>query len=235
MTKATEIKKALTALTRPGKEDLLSRFFKTGPGQYGEGDVFIGLTVPDQRLVAKKYSGLSLSELELLLASHIHEHRLTGLLILVEKFKIAADKKKLLQFYLRQSKAVNNWDLVDLTAEKIVGQWVLASQDFALLDKLACSKNMWQRRIAMVSTLALIREHKFEQTWCLAEQFLTEKHDLMHKATGWMLREAGKRDQMALIKFLDQHATKMPRTMLRYAIEKFPEQQRLEYLKKKKL
>ncbi len=237
MNKTVQVKKSLAKLASNPKAQSSARFFKTGPGQYGEGDLFIGVTVPEQRVIAREFKDLSLVEISELLASPIHEHRLTGLMILVEQFKAASEagKKKLVIYYLSKSAAVNNWDLVDLTAANIVGAWVSISKEFELLDKLAASKNMWQRRIAIVATWALIREKKLEQTFRLAEKFLTESHDLMHKATGWMLREAGKRDEKALRKFLDRHVTKMPRTMLRYAIEKFAASDRAGYLAKKKI
>jgi 3-methyladenine DNA glycosylase AlkD len=236
MSLAEGVKRALQKLASKEKASGAARFFKTAPGQYGEGDVFIGVTVPEQRGVAREFTDLPLLEISELLSSPIHEHRLTALLILVDKFQRAdqAGRSRLLKYYLSQTRAINNWDLVDVTADKIVGVSVLTSRDFAVLDKLADSKNMWQRRIAMVATLALIRNGELEQTWRLAEKFLTESHDLMHKASGWMLREAGKREERALRKFLDKHASRMPRTMLRYAIERLSPQERAKYLAKKK-
>lgn len=237
MTESEQVKKALAKLAKNSKAQGSARFFKTGPGEYAEGDLFIDVSVPAQRKVAREFKNLELEEISKLLASSIHEHRATGLMILVEQFKAAGEetKKKLLKYYLSKSAAVNNWDLVDMTAANIVGAWLVISKDFDLLDKLAASKNMWQRRIAMVATWALIREKKLEHTFRLAEKFLMESHDLMHKAVGWMLREAGKRDEKALRKFLDRHVTKMPRTMLRYAIEKFAASDRADYLAKKKI
>ena len=237
MTGSEQVKKALAKLAKNSKAQGSARFFKTGPGQYSEGDLFIDVSVPEQRMVAREFKDLSLLEISELLASVIHEHRATGLMILVEQFKVASEvgKKKLLKYYLSKKSAVNNWDLVDMTAANIVGAWLVISKDFDLLYKLAASKNMWQRRIAMVATWALIREKKLEQTFRLAEKFLSDNHDLMHKAVGWMLREAGKRDEKALRKFLDRHVTKMPRTMLRYAIEKFEASERAGYLAKKKI
>lgn len=234
MMTAAQVKKDLQKLARREKATSSARFFKTGPGQYGEGDLFIGVTVPEQRSVARRFADLPLSELSELLASPIHEHRLTALIILVGQCRRAEnrDKARLVKYYLSQARAINNWDLVDVSADKIIGEWVLASGELRLLDKLAASKNMWQRRTAMVATLALIRAGELEQTWHLAELFIKESHDLMHKATGWMLREAGKRDEQALLKFLDRWSASMPRTMLRYAIERLSEPLRKKYLKK---
>lgn len=211
------------------------RFFKTGKGEYGEGDVFIGITVPDQRKVAKQYRGLSFTEIERLLNSKVHEHRLTGLLILVYQYQNTQDKKALVHFYLNHTDRVNNWDLVDTSAHKILGEWLLDKKDRRVLYTLARSKNLWEQRIAVVATLAFINNNQFEDIIELAQKLLHHKHDLMHKAIGWMLREMGKRDIQPLVQFLNEHAHEMPRTMLRYAIERLPEKQRAQYMDVKKI
>jgi 3-methyladenine DNA glycosylase AlkD len=230
--KVEQVAKALTGLIKPGKKDVLSRFFKTDPGHYGHGDVFIGVMVPQQRQVAKQFKDLPLVEIAKLLASPIHEYRLTALLILVEQFVVADDpqKAKIVKFYLARTPRINNWDLVDLSAPKILGAWLL-DKDRKILDKLVKSKNIWERRIAVVSTFAFIKAGETKDTWRLAKILLRDSHDLMHKATGWMLREAGKRDPESLKKFLSEHGAKMPRTMLRYSIEKFNAIERKKYLK----
>ena len=209
-------------------------FFKTGKGQYGEGDIFLGVTVPEQRKVAKIYSTASLKDLEKLLKSKVHEYRFTALLILILQYEEAEEKHKefFFKFYLKNTSYVNNWDLVDLTAASIVGSYLLEKEK-GILYKLAQSKNLWEKRIAIVATLAFIRKDKFEDTLKISERYLTEKHDLMHKATGWMLRELGKKDFKVEEEFVKKHAAIMPRTMLRYAIERFPKQKRKYYLSKK--
>jgi 3-methyladenine DNA glycosylase AlkD len=211
------------------KVAIYQNFFKTGKGQYGEGDIFLGVNVPDQRLIAKKHKDISLSELKELLSSKIHEERLTALIILTYKYQ--DNKKAIFDFYMKNSKYINNWDLVDVTAPKIVGDYLL-DKDKELLYKLVKSQNIWERRIAIVSTQEFIRKGKFEDTLKISTILLQDKHDLIHKAVGWMLREVGKKDTEVLIKFLDQHSKTMPRTMLRYAIEKFEEEKRLFYMKK---
>lgn len=208
-------------------------FFKTGRGQYAEGDIFIGITVPEQRMVAKKYALASLTDMQELLLSKIHEYRLTALLILVHQFKQANEKerKSLFDFYVKNTKRINNWDLVDSSAPNIVGMYLL-EKDKTILYKLAQSKDLWEKRISIVATLAFIKQNQFEDTLRLSQLFLTEEHDLMHKATGWMLREVGKKDPATLEIFLKKYAPAMPRTMLRYAIEKFPQEKRRLYLQK---
>ena len=207
-------------------------FFKTGPGQYGEGDVFLGITVPKMREVAKKYE-LPLSEIQKLLLSKIHEHRSVALVVLVNKFKCADEigKKQIFDFYIKNAKNINNWDLVDSSAEYIVGEYLL-ERPKAIIYKLAKSKNLWERRIAIISTFAFIKKGKFEDTFKIAEILLSDWHDLIHKAVGWMLREVGKRDQNALEKFLAKHCRVMPRTMLRYSIERFESGKRKFFLAK---
>lgn len=236
---ANQVKQAINKLKNPDKAKILSGFFKTGKGQYGEGDKFLGLTVPQQRTIAKQFTDLSLSEIKILLASPYHEHRLTGALILVEQYKASDDKlqKQIFDFYLNHSSAFNNWDLVDLTADNIVGNYLLKQNKQArkLLYNLAKSDNLWSKRIAIVSTYSFIKTGQFTDIFKLAKMLLADKHDLIHKAVGWMLREAGKQDKVALAKFLDQYFEQMPRTMLRYAIEKFPEATRQAYLKKSKI
>ncbi len=211
----------------------MSGFFKTGKGQYGEGDVFFGLTVPQQRIVAKKYKNLLLADIQTLLKSKIHEHRLIALIILAELYKKADEKikKEIAKFYLRNTKFINNWDLVDLSAEKILGEHFM-DRDKKIIYKLVKSKNIWERRIAVLTTFQFLKNHKFDDTLKVAELLLNDTHDLIHKATGWMLREVGKRDRATEEKFLLKHYKKMPRTMLRYAIEHFDEKKRKFYLKK---
>jgi len=228
-----QIKEDLEKAGSSEKVKIYSRFFKTGKGQYGEGDVFLGLTVPEQRTIAKKYSDLQLMDLEKLLASKIHEHRLTALLVLVEKYKRSdnKNKKEIIDFYLKNTKHINNWDLVDMSAHNILGDYLL-EKDKIILYKLAKSQNLWERRIAIISTFEFIRNNKFEDTLKLSEILLKDKHDLIQKAVGWMLRELGKKDQRAEEEFLKKHYKRMPRTMLRYAIERFSENKRKFYLGK---
>ncbi len=211
----------------------LAGFFKTGKGQYGEGDVFPGIPVPEQRKVAKKYIGLSFDELLQLLRSKIHELRLTALLILVIKYSKADDseKKIIYNFYLKNSKFVNNWDLVDLTAPKIVGDYLLY-RDRSILFELVKSASLWERRISVLATFCFIKNNDFNDTFSISKLLIKDKHDLIHKAVGWMLREIGKRDQKALEEHLMQYYKQMPRTMLRYAIEKFEEEKRKYFLSK---
>ncbi|MDP3987762.1 MAG: DNA alkylation repair protein [Candidatus Levybacteria bacterium] len=229
------VKKDLQKLSDPKKAKILSRFFKTGKGQYGEGDIFLGIPVPNQRRVAKRYVNLPLNELEKLLNSKIHEHRLTALLILVDKYKktrLDSARQEIFDFYLKNTKNINNWDLVDLSAPNIVGNFLLNSNR-NVLYKLANSKNLWEKRIAVLATYAFIKNNQFEDTLKISQILLKDKHDLMHKAVGWMLREVGKRNQEIEEEFLKKYYKQMPRAMLRYAIEKFSEEKRRFYLKKK--
>lgn len=209
-------------------------FFKTGKGQYGEGDIFWGLTVPMSRKIAEKYKDISLEKVSSLLKNKVHEIRLIGVLILVHKYKIGTSKEKkgIVNFYFKNTKYINNWDLVDLSASRILGDFLLDKKDKKILLKLALSKNLWEQRIAIIATLAFIKKGDLEWTFKIAQIFLNHKHDLIHKAVGWMLREAGKENIQKLRKFLDINISKMPRTTLRYAIERFPEKLRLNYLKK---
>lgn len=232
MPSLNQLKKELRKLADPKRAKVSRWFFKTGPGEYGAGDRFIGIKVPTQRSVAKKYNDLSLADIQELLKSKIHEHRLVALLILINKYKRseALERKKIAEFYLKNAARVNNWDLVDLSCPNILGDYLLDKSRKALYE-LAGSKNLWQRRIAIVSTYAFIRERQFSDTLKIAKILLNDKHDLIHKAVGWMLREVGKRDRTVLEKFLRQYAGIMPRVMLRYAIEKFSQAERRSYLK----
>lgn len=223
-----QLKKDLRKRANSATRKVLMRFFKTGKGQYSEGDEFLGVTVPNTRAVAVKYKDLSFEDISRILHSRIHEERLCALLLLVHKFP--EHKKKVVDFYLANIKGVNNWDLVDLTAPKILGEWLL-HKDRTLLYTLAKSSNVWERRIAIVATYAFIKHGEFTDTLKLSEVLLNDTHDLMHKACGWMLREVGKKDVKVLEEFLHTHSKIMPRTMLRYAIEKFPERKRQHYLK----
>lgn len=232
-----DIQKDLKKLARRDKANTLQRFFKTGPGQYGEGDEFIGVMVPDIRKVSQKYKDLVLKEVLELLHSSVHEERLCALLILVDQYKKgdAKKQKQIFDLYLKNYKYINNWDLIDLTAPRIVGAY-LTDKPKDILYKLAQSKNLWQRRVAILATFQFIYEGKSSETIKIAKILLHDEHDLIQKAVGWMLREMGKRvDEKILLQFLDQHATVMPRTMLRYAIERLPEPKRQHYLKKKKI
>ncbi len=227
-----EIRKQLIEKSIPQKAAFLPRFFKTGPGEYGEGDKFIGVTVPAQRAIAKSfYENLSLNNAVKLLHSDLHEERLTALFILNLKFKKSneTEKARIVKLYLANTKFVNNWDLVDSSAPYILGVW-LGDKDRAILYTLAQSKLLWERRISIISTLMFIRNGQLEDTIKLAEQLLFDKEDLMHKAVGWCLREVGKKDYDLLISFLSKYAATMPRTTLRYAIERLSEQERKYYL-----
>ncbi|AZI38585.1 DNA alkylation repair protein [Epilithonimonas vandammei] len=231
----SEIKTALQELSIPGKAEIMQTFFKTGKGEYGEGDVFIGVAVPDQRSVAKEfYSKIFLEELIELLSSKIHEHRLTALLILVHQFEKTKDKikqKEIINFYLKHTKHINNWDLVDTSCYKILGRYCFENQDSKILEKLSDSKNMWEMRMAIVGTMHHIKKGQFELTKNFALKNLKHPHDLMHKANGWLLREMGKMNEKELLDFLNLHYKEMPRTCLRYAIEKLEEEVRKNYLK----
>ena len=221
----------LQKLENSQKAKILSRFFKTGKGEYGEGDIFLGITVPQTRSIAKKYTNLNLKDLEKLLSSKIHEHRLIALLILIENYRKDSieHKNSIFNFYLKNTKFINNWDLVDLSAPNIVGNFLL-DKDKSILYNLAKSSNLWEKRIAIISTFAFIRLYKFKHTLKISEVLMNDNHDLIHKAVGWMLREVGKRNKEVEEKFLNQHYMKMPRTMLRYAIEKFDNNKRKKYL-----
>ena len=224
----SQIVRELRALSDDEKKIVLPRFFKTGKGEYGEGDRFLGVVVPATRSVAKRYKDVPYEVLEALLESEWHECRLCSLLILIEKYK--KEPEQAVRFYLSYTEGINNWDLVDLSAPYILGSFLVGSKDRKILYQLAGSTNMWERRIAVVSTLMLIRHGQFNDTIRLAELLLDSRHDLMQKSIGWMLREVGKRDQDILVGFLEKHRRQMPRTMLRYAIEKFPMEQRKHFM-----
>ena len=225
----------LKSLASAGKAAELQRFFKTGPGEYAEGDIFIGVVVPQTRKVAARFKELPLTEIAKLTDSDIHEVRLCGLIILTNQFKRSRDlneKKKLFNFYLRELKAgnINNWDLVDVTAPTL-GEYLLQIEDpMAVLNKLAKSKSLWERRVSVVFTFAFLRAGDLEPTYEMAERHLGDNQDLMHKAVGWLLREMGKRDPGLLRAFLQEHCTEMPRPALRYSIEKFSESERKRWL-----
>lgn len=227
----TTILTELKALGSKEKREMLPRFFKTGKGEYGEGDKFLGVTVPLTRSVAKKHKDMPLQDVAQLITSEWHEVRLCALCILTLKFKKAseAQRKEIFDFYLSHTEYINNWDLVDLSTYNIVGMYLL-DKPREILYQLAESSSLWENRIAIVSTYAFIRQNELEDTYNLAVKMMQHPHDLMHKAIGWMLREAGKRDEQRLQRFVMQHRKQMPRTMLRYAIEKFPEAIRKEMM-----
>lgn len=234
-----QIRTEIQKFARPDKAAFVARFFKTGVGEYGEGDVFLGLTVPQSRKIATFYKDLPLADIEKLLASKIHEERLIALLLLVQRFQKGdgLTKKEVYAFYLAHTQYINNWDLVDLSADKIVGEYlffqsVIASKDDALV-KLASSQNIWKRRISIISTYAFIKHGNSAQTLQIAAILVHDTHDLIQKAVGWMLREVGKRvSQEDEEQFLQKHYHTMPRTMLRYAIERFSEEKRQGYLRR---
>lgn len=227
-----EIQSDLKKLANRKKALALRRFFKTGPGEYGEGDRFLGIKVPELRKLVRKYSGAAISDIKRLLRSPFHEERLLALLLLVETFSAGNEKKqkKIFDIYLRNTVYINNWDLVDLSAVHIVGAY-LYGQVRSPLYELARSKNLWERRISIISTFYFIRRDDFRDSLRIAKMLLSDPEDLMHKAVGWMLREVGKRDLKTEEVFLKAHYREMPRTMLRYAIEKFSEDKRQRYLK----
>lgn len=231
MTDIQLIKKEAGVLATPQRAQVLARYFKTGPGQYGEGDIFLGLTADQIKKLADKYRNISLENIRELLQDKIHEHRSIALGILSRQFDKADPEKKktIYHFYLKNTKFINNWDLVDSSASNIVGAYL---QDINRLPlyQLAKSKNLWERRIAIMSTLTFIRQNQFEDTLKISRILLKDPHDLIHKAVGWMLREVGKRNQGEEEKFLKKYADQMPRTMLRYTIEKFSPEKRKYYL-----
>lgn len=232
--KAADVRKELKCMADPEKAAMLQRFFKTGPSQYGEGDIFIGVMVPQSRQVAKKFCHLPLGEVRTLLYSRVHEERLVALLILAWRYSSASssrEEEEIVKFYLDHIKQVNNWDLVDLSAPNILGAHLVDRDDRRkLLSRLAGSENVWERRIAIVATHHFIRNGDFSDTLKIAEMLLQDRHDLIHKAVGWMLREVGKRDAAAEEEFLEKHCSVMPRTMLRYAIERLSERKRRRYM-----
>ncbi len=222
----------LIALRNAEKAEVLSSFFQTKKGEYAEGDVFLGVTVPQSRKVVASYTHLPLVEVEKLLQNKYHECRFAALVILVDKFERGnkATKEAVYNFYLNHTQRINNWDLVDVSCYKIVGPWLL-DKDRSVLYDLAKSTWLWDQRIAIVSTMAFIRNNEFEDTLRLSEHFLTHSHHLIHKACGWMLREVGKRDKTTLTQFLYKFAPQMPRVMLRYSIEKLSKEERKTYLR----
>ena len=226
----SKIIKELRGLSDDEKKTVLPRFFKTGKGEYGEGDRFLGVIVPNTRKVAKNHKDSPYIVIEMLLESEWHECRLCALLMLIEKYRKEPDEA--VHFYLTHTKGINNWDLVDLSAPYILGDYLKDKTDRNVLYDLAGSSVMWERRIAVVSTLMLIRHGQFDDTIRLAEALIDSKHDLMQKSIGWMLREVGKRDKGLLVQFIEKHKYEMPRTILRYAIEKFPEPERREFMRK---
>lgn len=229
---ADAILKKLRSLADPERARGSRRYFKTGVGEYGEGDEFLGIRVPVLRSLVRDYATISPDDTRALLVSRFHEARLLGLLILVRQFQKGdhAARRAIFDFYMDHIAAVNNWDLVDLSAPHIVGGW-LGAGEHKLLTKLSKSESVWERRIAILATLSFIRTGYFAETLRLAKLLLHDPHDLIHKAVGWMLREVGGKDRAVEVAFLDKHAAIMPRTMLRYAIEKFPPPMRQRYLK----
>ena len=230
-----ELKKELMENANPEKAKVSRRFFKTGKGQYGEGDVFLGVVVPKQREIAKKYLDLNFQELQELLNSKIHEERLISLIILINQYKKAKKdrlkKRQIFEFYLKNTSRINNWDLVDLSAPNIVGDF-LEKEDTGILKQLAKSENLWERRIAIISTYNFIRKRNFGEALSISEILLKDKHDLIHKAVGWMLREIGKRNINVLELFLNTRYKDMPRTMLRYSIEKLEKDKKKFYMRR---
>jgi 3-methyladenine DNA glycosylase AlkD len=230
------LREDLNLYANPQKAESLKRFFKTGKGQYGEGDIFLGIQVPDSRKIVRKYAVIPLEDVLRLLSSTVHEERLIALLIMVEKFRRAdeAGKETLYKKYLENTQYINNWDLVDLSADKIIGDFLI-DKPKDVLYSLAISEDLWERRIAVLSTFDFIKKGAYKETLKIAKILLNDPHDLIHKAVGWMLREVGKRcSQEVLEQFLMINYKQMPRTMLRYAIERLPETLRLQYLKGEK-
>jgi 3-methyladenine DNA glycosylase AlkD len=226
------IRKKLQQLGSEEKAKILQRFFKTGPGEYGEGDVFIGVGVPELRKLVKEYPDITLKESVQLLRSLIHEERMLALLILVDKYSKGNEsvKKKIYKLYLQNTTYINSWDLVDSSAHHIVGDFLMDKNKDPIY-RLATSKSLWERRIAILSTFHFIKHNNYSETLKISKILLTDEQDLIHKVVGWMLREIGKRDIFIQEIFLKKHYKRMPRTMLRYAIEKFPEPKRQKYLK----
>ena len=235
MTLHNQILEALQFLSSPEKKEFLPYFFKTGKGEYAEGDQFIGVVVPDSRKLVKEYwQKAELSDVQEILKSEFHEMRLVALLILVTKFEKSKDekeKKTLVDFYLKNTKYINNWDLVDLSCYKLLGRYCFENQKDDILRELSNSDNMWEKRIAIVATMYHIKKGSHDLTIELALNNLNHSHDLMHKANGWLLREIGNKDEEVLLDFLKIYYQNMPRTTLRYAIEKLDEDLRQDFLK----
>ena len=231
---ARQVKEALASRADAKKAAFYPRFFKTGKGEYGEGDRFVGVVVPEQRRIARQFRDLPLPQVRMLLRSRFHEHRLTAVFILTLQYERgdAARRETLVRFLLENLRALNNWDLVDAAAPKILGPQMLAQPgETRRLARWARSSDLWERRIAMLCTYPFIRAGRFDHALAVAETLLGDEHDLIHKAVGWMLREVGNQDVAVEKAFLDRHAASMPRTALRYAIEKFSPQVRARYLK----
>jgi len=229
-----KLKKDLQNLANPEQAKILQRFFKTGKGQYGEGDVFLGIMAPKMRELVKKYKELNLEKIKELLKSKYNEARWIALLILINKYKKSSQEEKQIIFniYLDNTNRINNWNLVDISAPHIIGDYLLQNYDKKqLIYDLAQSDNLWEKRIAIISTFAFIRYNKFDDTLAISKILLGDSHDLIHKAVGWMLREVGKKDVLVLEDFLKKHYKNIPRTTLRYAIEKFEEEKRKRYLR----
>jgi 3-methyladenine DNA glycosylase AlkD len=227
-----DIQKRLKKLGNKRHAAISQRFFKTGPGEYGEGDVFIGIRVPILRKLVKEYLDLALKDVKTLLRSKYHEERLLSLFIMIDQFSKGENVTRTIIYdmYLENTGFVNNWDLVDSSAEHIVGAYLM-DRSKAMLYRLAQSEDLWERRISIMSTFHFVKRHEFSETLKISKMLLFDRQDLIHKATGWMLREIGKRHLQSEESFLKVHYKKMPRTMLRYAIEKFPEHKRQRYLK----
>ncbi len=232
--KASGVRKRLLRLANRQKAGIARRFFKTGPGEYGEGDEFLGVRVPELRRLAREFQDLPLQEVGILLRSGIHEERALALLILIRAYprREAEEQGRIYRFYLDHLRYINNWDLVDLSAEHIVGAF-LKDGSKRILHRLARSGNLWERRVSILATFHYIKRNEFSETLRIAGMLLSDEEDLIHKAVGWMLREVGKREPAALEGFLREHYRAMPRTMLRYAIERLPEPKRQRYLKGK--
>ncbi|MFH0752041.1 MAG: DNA alkylation repair protein [archaeon] len=226
----SDLKEDLEKLASSEKAEVLSGFFKTGKGQYAEGDKFIGVMVPFQRRIAKKYMDLPMFDLQELISSDIHEHRLTAVFILIAKYEKTCDRS-FVDFYLKNLKYINNWDLVDLSAPKILGHYLLEDKR-DILYRLVKSKSLWERRVAVLSTFAFIKKGDFGDALNISELLLKDRHDLIHKAVGWMLREVGKRNQEVEEQFLNKYYKRMSRTMLRYSIERFSSEKKQFYMKK---
>ncbi len=231
MSKKSEVVRQLKQHINPEKAAFFPRFFKTGPGEYGEGDKFLGVIVPNQRKIAKQFRDLPEAEIIKLLDDKYHECRLTAVLIMVEQYQRGDDaqKQSIVDLYLKKIDRINNWDLVDSSAHKILGPH-LQDRSRKILTEFSNANHLWKQRIAMMTTLHFIKQGDFVVTLRIAKKYLKHDHDLIHKITGWMLREIGKIDQVVLLDFLDTYADQMPRTMLRYAIEKLPQQMRKRYL-----
>jgi 3-methyladenine DNA glycosylase AlkD len=230
--KSQTARKRLKDLGSKERAEIAKRFFKTGPGEYGEGDVFLGVPMPDLRRLAKEFEDLGPEEIGDLIRSHIHEERALALLILVRRYARAdaSGRETIYRLYMDHLRWINNWDLVDVSAEHVVGAF-LKDKSKKPLYQLARSESLWERRVSILATFHYIKGNEFSETLKIAKMLLSDEHDLIHKAVGWMLREVGKRDPATEERFLQEHYRKMPRTMLRYAIERFPEPKRQRYLK----